>query len=229
MLPPTIDLDNWVFSYPTRPPYQGPTLVVSYATALDLLRTLGTSWRQHAAIQGRVQDRLAKDPNRIAWHRQRTLLKNAPHFRRYRGRFSHEYHAAALVVASGSTPSARELSLVTSLNAEIQMAGFMLPKGQRLFHGTANQPLKGPGLCPAFISTTLDPVVAVNHAKKRTHHNPSSRATVYLLSVQQPISAFYGQAGKTAEFELLLPTMSTVVQTAVHSTALFDIVEASIA
>jgi ABC-type uncharacterized transport system ATPase subunit len=109
------------------------------------------------------------------------------------------------------------------------MAGFMLPKGQKLFHGTANQVLKGSGRCAAFISTTLDPVVAVNHANKRTHQNPGSRATVYLLSVQQPMPAFYGQAGKTAEFELLLPTMSTVVQTAVHSTDLFDIVEANIA
>lgn len=225
---PIVRLDAWTFIWHVQHPRQGPEYVQEYPTALKLLLAISDPSAELARIQGRIQERLRKDVNRLAWHSQRTFLKNAPHFQKYRRQHSVHYHEAARLAASGTKLTQEQSALLQGLNAEINASKILLPVGQKLFHGTLNQSLTSQKKCPTFISTSLDPIVAFNHSKKRAFQKQNCQACVYLLTVQRAIPAFYGQAGCTAEFELLLPTGLEITETNRYQIEKCDVIEADV-
>ena len=227
---PALDLSSWTFNFgSTGPRSLGTTIVRDFATTLDLLIWIASNSDLKSAVQMQVQERMRSDPNWKQWKRQRTFFRDAPHFDSYRGSSYDEFHAAArsIVAGIGAPPTASQIGMYRGLMAEIASSAVILPAGQSLFHGRADRDLEALPKYPAFLSTSVDPVVASNHANKRAFNTPR-RQIVYHLSLRTSRPAFFGQAGNAHEYELLLPAGLTVTANAVHRAADFDIVEAYI-
>jgi hypothetical protein len=165
-------------------------------------------------------------PNAKAWKRARTLRRDLAHFRRYRRREYDIYHAAARAVAA-KTADQRQIAMVQGLEGEINASKVRLPVGQTVFHGRADRKLTGPGPYPAFVSTSLHPIVALNHAFKRAGVK-KNRPVVYVLTARVEVPTIWGHAGNTCEWELVLPPRLFVEQTSATTSGEFDIIEAAI-
>lgn len=227
---PALDLSSWTFNLGGMGRLSlGPTTVRSFSTALDLLNWIASNGDLKSAVQGQVQDRIRLDPHWKSWRKQRTLFRNAPHFQSYRGAAYDHFHAAArcVVTGAGAPPTASQLGMYNGLMTEIASSAVVLPAGQLLFHGRADRDLDRLPKYPAFLSTSVDPVVASNHAHKRAFNSPR-RPLVYQLTLQTSRPAFFGQAGRLREYELLLPAGLSVTAKAFHRAADFDIIEAEI-
>ncbi len=201
---------------------------LTFSTAVDLLLHSANDGTDDARIQTRVHKRLRRDVVVKSWRNQQTLLKNLRHFPRYRGKAYDHYHEAARAGAAGrATP--RQLALADGLKAEIDASRLIVPVGQILFHGRANQDLTATSDYPTFISTSLDPIVARNSAFRRAGLNQAyGRPVVFVLTLRIPLPALWGHVGRSCEWELLLPPSLGLRQTGIHSGGGFDVVEAEV-
>lgn len=227
---PVLDLSSWTFNFGgTGRTSLGPIMARNFPAALDLLCWLGSNGDLEATVQAQIQKRIRSDPNWKLWRKQRTLFRDAPYFQSYRGPSYDEFHAAARSVVTGSSapPTAAQLGMYRGLMKEIASSAVVLPTGQLLFHGRADRDLDSVPRYPAFLSTSVDPVVALYHARKRAFNSPR-RQLVYHLTLRTSRAAFFGQAGRLREYELLLPAGLTVATRALHNAGDFDIVEADV-
>ena len=228
----TVDLTDWRFTFDCDPrfiatPLEKPSKKFEFSTAIELLKYLARDESQQCAFQTRIQERLKADPIARQWRKQRTPIGDTTHFKLYRKNPKYlRYHAAAAAIAAGRATAAQR-ELVLGLDAEIAASRVVVPAGQMLFHGRGDRDLEVAPY-PSFVSTSLDPTVSIYHAIKRQQQRGGSRATIYALTLESPLSAMWGNGGILDEWELLLQTRLTCTVTNQHSQDRFDIIEASI-
>lgn len=229
----TIDLSGWEFSYgggnsalKGTPLYTEPK-TQAFASPLDLLLRLAQDRSCESSFQNQIQRWLKGNPIASQWHRQRPLIKDLPHFARYReNRHYESYHEAARAVVGG-THTPKQKLLVDGLNAEVSASAVVVPAGQVVFHGRADLSLHASRTYASFVSTTLDPTVAIYHAVKRGLAN-KARPVVYMLTLSAPLHAIWGNAGKLKEWELLLNAGLACAHLRTHAGNIFDVVAADI-
>ena len=232
----SVDMTNWSFSFGgsiaafNGTPQNSSLTALNFTTVLDLLLHMAGNGAQlsNIQIQNHINLRLKADPVAQAWRRQRTYLKNLSHFPKYKGRHYEAYHTAARAVAlKGST--AKQQAMVMGLNQEISASKVIAPAGQLVLHGRAELSLHSGVTYPSFISTTLDPVVAVNSAIRRAGLNQvNGRPVVYILTLRSPLNVIWGNGKPPHEWELLMGTNLVCSHGKTHSGMQFDIVEATI-
>lgn len=228
-----INLDNWQFelggssSFKGTPLYREPEKF--RATHLELLLRLAADDKDDTAFQRQIQSRLSSEPVAQSWRRRRTFLRSLPHFSQYRKTTKYDhYHEAARAVAAGNATDS-QVEMVAGLNQEIASSKVLVPAGQVLFHGRGDETLHNSLNYPAFISTSLDPVVSAIHARKRKRQGGAAgRAFVYALTLKDDLPAIWGNSGKTVEWELLFGTNLCCSLGTIHSGEQFDVVEATL-
>jgi hypothetical protein len=234
MLMPIIDLNNWYFklggghSVLVAHGLASPPSILKFPTAIELLKYLANDGIWQADIQNSINRRLKADPEAKSWHRQRDFLKNLLHFPRYKRRDYDTYHDAARKLACG-TSTAQQTSMVNGLNSEIAASKVIVPQGQILFHGRADHALTATACYSTFISTSLDPVVAICSAQRRAGVGAKRTfPTVYMLTTQDPLPAIWGNGGKPYEWEVLLQTNLSCGLSTIHHGSRFNVIEATI-
>jgi len=229
----TVDMNNWSIQLSGSHPalagtaiYKAPELL-AFATSLDMLTHLTADGSQQTPIQNHVRSRLSNDPIADQWHSQRKRLRDQPHFKRYRNStHSKKYHEAARALTS-NTASNVQILLAEGLCSEIQSSGILIPKGQVVFHGRPDFGLHSGASFPTFVSTSLDPTVAIYHAMKKWNAI-KCRPVVYQLSLRDDLPAIWGNGGGLKEWELLLQYGLSCTVSQIHTGSRFDIVEATI-
>lgn len=228
-----IDLSNWEFqpTWSQRDRILGkprrPTL--AFSTSIDLLRYLSDDDQGNETwIQGCIDARIKADSIARAWKRMRTYLKDLDHFPKYRKSEYDRYHAAAQAQSRGVATS-QELHLASGLEAEIDASKIMVPPGQVLFHGRADHDLSDLRPYPRFVSTSLNPIVARQSGFRRSGKDQvNGRPVVYVLALDCPLRALWGQTGASVEYELLLAPMLTIDVTDQYIGSAFDVVDAKV-
>lgn len=218
---PVISLENWAIDLHSA--------VLRCTTGLDLLRSIVPRTDLWPAVQGAIQDRLAADRDRLAWRRLRPKIGKLQHYKRYRKTSAYDdYHAAARALVAGQPVTASQSQMAAGLQGEITASGILLPVRQTLFHGRADRELDSAKPYPAFVSTTLDPIVALNSALRRSLPKPGSTPIVYVLTLRRSIPGLFAQSGKLGEWEVTLGYGATVNATALHNAGNFLLIEADI-
>lgn len=229
-----INLDRWRFVFQHSSPFdraQGTAKadeVFEFETAADLLCHLGNEPDDAYRFQRNISCSLKSDNMVADWRKKRTLLKDLKHFPKYRGSSYEDYHNAARDVANCKASDKQRL-LFDGLLSEIEASQVIVPIGQRLFHGRADNDLHTLQPYPSFVSTTLDPIVAMNSAFRRAGvGRNSARPVVYILTLDKPLPALWGQIGSSSEWELLLLPELNVEKQANFDTTRFDLLEANV-
>lgn len=176
-------------------------------------------------IQTQTQDYLNQSPVVKTWKKARSLRKNTPHYNRYKVNRYDAYHNAARASFSGSaTP--KQQQLINGLSGEINASKTIAPAGQVLFHGRVDDELTTASPYPAFVSTSLDMIVARQSAIRRTTH---LGGFIYVLSLARDMPVLWGQHRRTGEFELLLDCGLVFSISGAPSTAgPFTVIEATV-
>jgi hypothetical protein len=229
-----IDLTPWSFELRGTPPAltarglaSAPTHV-QFPTSLDLLTYLASDTTWEPAIQGDIQRQLKADLEAKSWHRKRDFLHNLKHYPKYKDLLYNAYHDAARNVET-NTATKKQTLMANGLNGEIAASRLAVAAGQILFHGRADLALTSTASYAAFISTSLDPVVAICSALRRGGIKAvNGRPTVYLLTIRDPLQALWGNGGKPHEWEVLLQSGLACRATKTHPGSRFDIVEATV-
>jgi hypothetical protein len=229
-----IDLTPWSFKFGGGSPALIACGLAStptsfhFPTSLDLLTYLASDATWEPAIQGDIQRQLKADLEANSWHQKRDLLRNLKHYPKYKGQLHDAYHAAARHVET-KTATKKQTLMANGLNCEIAASRLVVPLGQILFHGCADLALTSTASYTAFISTSLDPVVAICSALRRGGISAvNGHPTVYLLTVRYPLQALWGNGGKPHEWEVLLQSGLACRATSTHPGSRFDIVEATV-
>lgn len=199
-----------------------PQRPLAFATHLDLLAHMAAN---DDPPRSQLDSRLEREADVLAWRKVYTRLKNAPHFRSYRGRAYERYRLGSIAVANGSA-SARQAAWVAGLQAEIAASRVIVPAGQIVFHGRADQDLTAAQPYAAFVSTTINPIVARKSAMRRALQG--GRQMIYALTLTRDLPALWGHVGNSGEWELLLSAGLTFAALATHPGRDFDVVEASV-
>lgn len=218
---PVIDLQSWALDLRSAK--------LRCTTALDLLRAIIPTTDLWPVVQGAIQGRLSADRDRLTWRRERPNIGKLQHYKRYRktGAFD-DYHAAARALVAGKPMTTLQSRQAAGLQGEITTNGILLPVGQSLFHGRADRELDSAKPYPAFVSTTLDPIVALNSAIRRSLPRPGSTPTVYVLTLRRSVPGLFAQTGKRGEWEVTLGYGANVRATAVYSVSNFLLIQADI-
>ena len=232
-------LSPWAFHYPHDSPQEcalrkiDPSLVpepehFSFPDVDALLRHLdGPGADDRSRFQGSINEQLKKNRDVKTIKQARTQLKDLKHFPKYRGRQYDNYHNAARSV-EGGTGKEWERKLINGLDREIDGSNILLEQNQLLFHGRSNDLLIKERPYPSYVSTTLDPIVAINSALRRAgNNNANGRPIVFVLKLCISVPALWGHVGRSREWELLLPRRLSWTQTAFWSGITFDVAHAS--
>jgi hypothetical protein len=224
--PTLVDMNNWEFVFKSYSPVKTePDRRLSFPTAFDLAKHLADDDQDaFTVIHSKIEKRLDLDPVVRNWSKDRSLLKNLEHFPRYRRKHYDTYHAAARALAAGTAAPTQE-SLVRGLQSEIDASRTIARAGQVLFHGRADQELTNGRCYPSFISTSLNLVVARNSAFRRASKGGSP--TLYIITLQSDMPTLWGQAGKSCEYEVLLPRGLKCERSRVYKGSNFEVVEAN--
>lgn len=178
-------------------------------------------------FQQSIEERLKGDPNVKAIKRARTPLKDLKHFSAYRKNQYDKYHNAARCVAGG-TATTKDRQLVDGLDAEVAASRISLDPGQILFHGRCNDLLVTNHPYSSYVSTTLDPIVALNSAYRRAGNRYAhGRPIVLVLKLCVPLRALCGHVGKSHEWELFLPRGIDWKETKRRTGKKFDVIHAA--
>ncbi|UWQ49925.1 hypothetical protein K3720_00515 [Leisingera caerulea] len=209
---------------------QSENEVLDFKTPWDLIRYFSD---KDSDDNGRYQTYIDQELKRHSevrnWHRKRTKFSKLPHFSKYKGAAYDVYHSAARKVYSGAA-SVEEKRLFDGLRDEIEDHGLLAPVGQTVFHGRADDNLSTQVPYASFVSTSLDPVVAVLSAVRRHCALPEkSQKYVYLLHLLQEIPVLWGHWRNVPEWELLLPPGLVFEVLRKHSGPNFAIIEATVA
>jgi len=222
-----VDQNNWHFTLGALSPNGDTRRTFSFTSAADLACFLSNDAKDaYIAFQSKIDARLKADPVASIWRKGKKPLSELPNFAKYRGNEYDHYHEAARACFN-NTQTLEQKKLVVGLEQEINRAGLMIPKGQTVYHGRANLDIITQAPYSTFISTSLSVTVARYHAFKRSLKN-GAKPLVFILTLQVPLPAIWGQTGVSNEHELLLPTLLTCVQRRIHEGAFFDVVEADI-
>jgi hypothetical protein len=228
-----VDMTNLSFSFDGSPValagtnHYFPPTVLRFTNALDLLLYLAGNGAHKPEIQNAINRRLKEDSVVKVWHLQRTFLKDLKHFPKYKGAHYDTYHRAARSLATG-TGTIKQQLMVDGLNREISASNVVAPIGQVVFHGRSDLAMHSLPSYPSFVSTSLDPIVAVNSALRRGGLNQvNGRPVVYILTLREPLHVIWGNGGKPHEWELLLQTNLMFSLVKMYSGTLFDIVQAT--
>jgi hypothetical protein len=202
---------------------------INFASPFDLAKYLSDEDQdQFIPLQGMIAKSIDRRPETKAWKQARTLLKDLVHFPRYRSKNFDVYHAAARAVYGGKA-TAEQQALAEGLIAEIEASRVCVPIGQTLFHGRCNREVSNQAQYPTFLSTSLNPVVARQSAFRRAGENfKNGRPVVYVLSTRCILSALWGQAGGSVEYELLFPPLLKCSERSYHQGRKFDVVDAEL-
>lgn len=231
---PVIDLAPWRFIFSNSSPLRdladtsGPDTILNFDTATDLYRHVADDDQdEFIRIQDANDSRIRRHPVVKDYLARRTPLKDLPHFRAYRHNRSDRYHAAARARAAG-TATLKDDRLFNGLYGEIDASQIIVPAGQVVFHGRAQRDLAGPPPYPTFISTSLEPIVAHQSARRIGIGQKSGRPVVYVLTLHDDLPALWGHVGRSHEWELLLPAGLNLHEVAFHPATRFDVIEASV-
>jgi hypothetical protein len=229
-----IDMNNWSLHFGGNSSSQrglsagANTPAIVFDTPLSLMRYLMNDDSNRNVVQNMVRQRLDSDPVADAWHEKRQLLRSIPYFRRWRLSKFESFHEAARAVAQNRNTVA-QAKLVAGLNAEISKSQVVLPVGQVVFHGRCSSMAALNWNYSSFVSTSLDPIVAVNSALRRTQSGGvNRRPVVYILRVVAPVQVIWGNGGKLHEWELLMPTGLNFAVRSHYSGTFFDVMEADV-
>lgn len=206
-----------------------PDTVLNFPSTKQLVNHLVDDLAgDRAPMQSRIHDVIDVDQTVQGWKSKRTHLKDLTHFPKYRDVKYDRYHDAARAVQNG-TSTKDQIALAQGLESEILSSNLALPIGQILFHGRCNQELTSGNSYPAFLSTSLCPVVALNSGFRRAGENfKQGRPTIYVLSVQCDLPTLWGQMGNTHEYELLFPPGLQIEKLNEWQRGEFTIIDASI-
>lgn len=229
-----VDLTGWSFNIGGTPKvfdeaaHYFPPTILNFQAPLDLLLYLANNGVHQPEIQSSINRRLIADPIAQTWHKKRTYLKDMLHFPKYQKTYYDTYHMAARALAS-NTDSQKQRAMVVGLNQEISASKVIVPSGQILFHGRADLTLHSAPSYASFVSTSLDPVVAINSALRRGGvKQTNGRSVVYILTMLESLHALWGNCREPHEWELLLETNLSFQGAKVHSGNQFDIVEVGV-
>ncbi|KAB2797335.1 hypothetical protein F9L06_13470 [Brucella anthropi] len=208
----TVSQENWYFRISNSSQMERllgtdkPDTILEFPSGGDLVRHLGDDHNdEHMRLHLPIDERLDADPVAKEWARQRTPLKDLKHFPRYRRNEFDRYHVSARAVSTG-TADVSQTTMVSGLDGEIENSRILVPAGQVLFHGRANDDLIALQPYPTYISSSLHPIIARNSAFRRAGDgNKNGQPRVFVLTLKVPLPALWGQAGKSCEYELLLP------------------------
>ena len=190
-----VSTSNWAFEFrhdshlevslgTARPPE-----VFAFGSATELANHLASiPFDDYGRVQSAISRRLAADADVGALRKNRGLLGDLHHFRKYRGRKFDRYHAAARADAYGDATSVQKRQ-IAGLDAELSASKIVL-----------------------FRRAGVDHV--------------NGRPLVFVLTLRVPMPALWGQAGRSVEWELLLPRNITWREIGRTNNANFDIVEA---
>lgn len=138
------------------------------------------------------------------------------------------YQNAATQMATGNA-SDKEMDLACALQQEIADHGVMLSRGQVLFHGEEDVPLKTTRHHARFISTSLSPSVAAIHATRSTSNRKNIKKVVYVLTLTDSIRAlWHHDPHSSGEYEFLLPFGLAIDITNRYQGIDMDVVEATV-
>ncbi len=187
------------------------TTVQCYQSEWELLTSLaGSQLEERGQFQRIIARALDHDPICKSWFKERAPRKSQPHFLKYQQSEYETYHEAAGRVLGGrpdtdDTDHARFNGLI----AEIQASGVVTACGAIVFHGRVR---KG-SICSTaqhgFLSTSLDPVVAINSAFRRgfdakiCDQDPSLQKQILMIELAHDMPAIWGQYTQSHEYELL--------------------------
>jgi hypothetical protein len=206
---PVIDLTDWVLTFGIPDPMLEHTnskktpKSYEYETGKDIL--IGTATidsADRAPIQSNIQKRLKSDSSLSSWLSSRRPLSEAPLFADYQASDYDKFHSAARSLMNGDGLNDTN-QIATELNLEIVNSGIIIPLGQTLFHGRCDAEPSNGRPYPAFVSTTIDPIVAYNSALRRA--DGEGTQTVYIFQTSCEISALLCHDDESFEFEILLP------------------------
>ncbi|MDP2123770.1 MAG: hypothetical protein Q8J92_05255 [Parvibaculum sp.] len=182
------------------------------ASSVDLLNALSVTRLEYASeLQNIVEKIIKGDAIYRKWQRNRLLLRDAPFFRIYRCT-NRTYNDAALRFDSGdATPKDRKR--VEGLDGEISRSPCYLSAGHTVFYGlglpveTSHSAVR----IGHYLSTTFSPVVAMNHALRKSScvFNSSvtwtQRPTVAMIQVQNHTQFMFNPVTRrNREYEALL-------------------------
>jgi hypothetical protein len=170
--------------------------------------------------RGRFQSRISRDldanPICSAWSDARGPQDPASHFRLYQETSYDEYHISAERVLGQSVQcSSEDERRFNGLVTEIQQSQISTPSGMIVFHGGASV-ISGPATSRTrFLSTSLDPVVAINSALRRAfdptslQEDPTLTKQIYMFEIQGSLPLLWGHYDGSHEYEILFaPPMS---------------------
>lgn len=234
-----VDVSSWNFEYQRNTPVdralrdleplQAPKPeTFSFPNVDALLCHLdGPGDADRARFQRSIDDRLMADPGVATIKAARTPLKALKHFRAYRGSQYDKYHDAARRIARGGGTE-KDRKCTDEFDTEIASSKILLDPGQVLFHGRSNDLLVNENPYPSYVSTTLNPIVALNSAYRRAGNgNINGRPIIFVLEMCVPLHALWGHVGQSAEWELLLPRRIGWTATTRWSGKTFDVVHAT--
>lgn len=204
---------------------QRPDEEFNFAENRDLLTYLSEDIDRRGWLQRAIDGELSASPVVKRWNKLRTKFSELPHFTRYRRRDYDQYHAAARAKARNCATE-EQIELVDGLTEEIDRSQVLLSKGQSLFHGRADPDLAAQVPYPSFISTSLNPIVAVNSSFRRKCQGQEH--CVYILTLEVDLPALWGHYRNSVEWELLLPPLLEVRETSRYQESHFTVVEALI-
>ena len=228
-----VSMSNWAFEFShdshlevalrtARPPE-----VFAFGSATELANHLASiPVDDYGRLQSAINGRLAADADVGALRKDRGLLGDLHHFRKYRARKFDRYHAAARAGASGGATSVQKRQ-IAGLDAEIAASKIILQPGQVLLHGRCDTDL--------VTKATLSDL-RLDNAQRRSGlqqwvfragvDHVNGRPLVFVLTLRVPLPALWGQVGRSVEWELLLPRNVTWRETGRVKGNNFDVVEA---
>ncbi len=182
-----------------------------FRTAVELCQHIVSNWdNENTRFQREIDAFLTNDPTYQVWNKTKTLLKDAPAYKVYRGD-SKRLHEATNTLINGNQLSPSDYELIESLQKEIYSSKVCLKKGQTVFHGmgiSKTSKWKSNLTIPEFLSTTLNPIVAFSHATRKSGNfgevGFDLQPTILIIKMKIDSSTILGMGKYKHEQELLL-------------------------
>ncbi|MEO9863722.1 MAG: hypothetical protein ABJZ83_05230 [Yoonia sp.] len=183
-----------------------------FSTEWDLLLELsGPLLDDRGTFQNYISRALDDCPICASWTKRRTPITEASHFTKYQETDYDLYHRSARSVLQNlKTTSALDGERYAGLCEEIAGSGVRVSKGQLLFHGRAIGKEGREFHETKFLSTSLDPVVAINSSLRRAfdperlEEDKNRSKEVLMIELEKDRLAIWGQYEGSFEREVLL-------------------------
>ena len=191
-----------------------------------LIELCSNLFEDRGRFQSRIQSDLRENSICKSWANATAPISTLAHFTQYQQQSYPNYQKSARVFYDRSVG---DISLFMGLSLEILHRGISVPSGCRVFHGCAASSKDQVEKCKRFLSTTLDPVVAINSAIRQSFGevgleiDRSKTKYVFVIDLVDPKSAIWGQDDESVEFELLFAPPNKLCQIDAYTAGDFEL------